>query len=231
MAPPAARMAANAMNDAPDVERALLVHLRRHAAPDAAHDLAHLLRVLATARAIAAEEGAHDACVLTAAALLHDLVALPKNHPDRAQSSRLAAAAATEVLKGLGFPEARLGAVAHAIEAHSFTANIEPRTPEARALQDADRLDALGAIGLARCFAVSGALGRSLVEPEDPLAEHRPLDDGRWALDHVQVKLLRLPELMRTAAGRRIGAERAAFVEAFMRRMAAECEAGTGGAR
>jgi uncharacterized protein len=224
-------MAANAMNGAADIERALVAHLRRQAAPDAAHDLAHILRVLKTARRIAEEEGAHDPIVLTAAALLHDLVALPKNHPDRAQSSRLAAAAATELLQGLGFPEARLGAVAHAIEAHSFTAHIEPRTPEARALQDADRLDALGAIGLARCFAVSGALGRSLVDTEDPLAEHRPLDDGRWALDHVQVKLLRLPGLMRTAAGRRIGAERAAFVEAFMRRMATECQAGTGDVR
>lgn len=224
-------MAANAMNDPADIERALIAHLRRQAAPDAAHDLAHLLRVLKTARRIAEEEGAHDPIVLTAAALLHDLVALPKNHPDRAQSSRLAAAAATELLQGLGFPEARLGAVAHAIEAHSFSAGIDPLTPEARALQDADRLDALGAIGLARCFAVSGALGRSLVDTEDPLAEHRPLDDGRWALDHVQVKLLRLPALMRTAAGRRIGAERAAFVEAFMRRMAAECRAGTGEAR
>jgi uncharacterized protein len=63
------------------------------------------------------------------------------------------------------------------------------------------------------------------------LAERRPLDDGRWALDHFQVKLLRLPGLMRTAAGRRIGAERAAFVDAFMRRMAAECGTGTGEVR
>lgn len=219
------------MNDPADVERALVAHLRQQAAPDSAHDLAHILRVLAMARRIADEEGAHDACVLTAAALFHDLVALPKNHPDRAQSSRLAAAAASDLLRTLGFPDDRIGAVAHAIEAHSFSAGIEPLTPEARALQDADRLDALGAIGLARCFAVSGALGRSLVDAEDPLAEHRPLDDGRWALDHFQVKLLRLPDLMRTAAGRRIGAERAAFVEAFMRRMAAECRTGTGEAR
>ncbi len=219
------------MNDPAEIERALIAHLRQQAAPDAAHDLAHLLRVLAMARRIADEEGAHDSCVLTAAALLHDLVALPKNHPDRAQSSRLAAIAAGDLLRTLAFPDNRIGAVAHAIEAHSFSAGIEPLTPEARALQDADRLDALGAIGLARCFAVSGALGRSLVDTEDPLAEHRPLDDGRWALDHFQVKLLRLPGLMRTAAGRRIGAERAAFVEAFMRRMAAECEAGPEDAR
>ena len=215
------------MNDPAEIERALVAHLRQQAAPDAAHDLAHILRVLATARAIAAEEGSHDPIVLTAATLLHDLVALPKDHLDRTQSSRLAAAAASDLLRTLGFPDGRIGAVAHAIEAHSFSAGIEPLTPEARALQDADRLDALGAIGLARCFAVSGALGRSLVDPEDPLAEHRPLDDGRWALDHFQVKLLRLPGVMRTAAGRRIGAERAAFVEAFMRRMAAECRAGT----
>lgn len=171
-------------------------------AADPAHDEGHLRRVLAVARRIAAEEGPHDPAVLTAAALLHDLDAPPKDSPLRPEASRLSADAATGLLRGLGFPEALLPGVAHAIEAHSFSAGVEPVTPEARMLRDADRLDALGAVGIARCFAVGGALGRRLADPDDPLAERRPTDDSRWGLDHFRTKLLRLPEGMCTASHR-----------------------------
>lgn len=190
---------------------------------DVAHDIAHLGRVLGLARRVALEEGPHDPLVLTAAVLLHDLVSLPKDHPDRASASRMAAAEAVRLLRSMGFEERLLPGVAHAIEAHSFSAGIAPTTPEARALQDADRLDALGAIGIARCFAVGGSLGRALVDPDDPLAEGRVLDEGAWVLDHFQTKLLRLPDSMTTVAGRGIAEERAAFVWAFMLRMAEEC--------
>ena len=194
-------------------------------AADPAHDEGHLRRVLAMARRIAAEEGSHDSAVLTAAALLHDLGAPPKDSPLRPRASLLSARLALGLLRGLGFPEALLPGVAHAVEAHSHSAGVEPTTPEACALQDADRLDALGAVGVARCFAVGGAIGRALADPDDPLAERRPPDNGRWGLDHLQTKLLRLPEGMRTGAGRRIAGERAAFVLAFLRRMAEECGA------
>ena len=204
------------------LEAALLARLRQGLASDSAHDLGHLSRVLRMARRIAAREGAHDPLVLTAAALLHDMVSVPKDHPDRSCASSLAAAAAAELLEELGMQPARVAAVAHAILARSFSAGVEPLTPEARAVQDADRLDALGAIGVARCFAVSGALGRALADPEDPLAEHRPLDDARWVLDHFQTKLLRLPDTMRTVAGRHLAVERAAFLRDFMQRFAAE---------
>lgn len=196
--------------------------LRNHAAIDGAHDIGHLRRVLSMARAIALSEGAHDADVLTAAALLHDLVSLPKNHRERSRASRLAASAAKELLMEISFPISKVEAVGHAIEAHSYSAGIEPETPEARAVQDADRLDALGYIGIARCFAVGGSLGRALFDPEDPLAERRDLDEGRWAFDHFQTKLLTLPRTMTTAAGRAIGEERAALLRSFMDGIAAE---------
>ncbi|MFA9353024.1 hydrolase, partial [Escherichia coli] len=76
------------------------------------------------------------------------------------------------------------------IEAHSFSAKIAPETLEAKIVQDADRLEALGAIGLARVFAVSGALGVALFDAEDPFARQRGLDDKQYALDHFQTKLL-----------------------------------------
>ncbi len=204
------------------LEAALLGELAARFQGDAAHDMAHLRRVLALARRIAAAEGPHDAEVLTAAALLHDLVALPKNHPDRARASTLAAEAACALLAGLGFPPARLPAVAHAIAAHSFAANIAPATPEARALQDADRLDALGAIGIARTFMVGGALGRALADAADPLAEHRAPDDTRFTLDHFPAKLLRLPGLMTTASGRALATARVRFMRRFLRRITQE---------
>lgn len=211
--------------DVPAWESQIFAWIGDGLASDSAHDMGHIRRVLATARAIAEGEGKHDALVLTAGAILHDLVSLPKDHPERSHASRLSGKAAAFYLASVDFPPELTPRVQHAIEAHSFSAGIEPLTVEAKALQDADRLDALGAIGVARCFAVSGSLGRALFDPEDPLAERRPLDEATWALDHFQTKLLKLPKTMTTATGRRIGEERAAFLRGFMQQLAAESAA------
>ncbi len=189
---------------------------------DAAHDLGHIARVRAVAARFAAAEGPHDAGALDIAAILHDLVNLPKDAPNRAMASRLSAARAGDWLAAEGWPPERRAIVTHAIEAHSFSAGIAPKTPEARALQDADRLEALGAIGLARMFAVSGALGRALFHPDDPLAEGRALDDKAYALDHLEVKLFRLADTMQTVEGRRIAAERTVFLRQFRDQMLRE---------
>lgn len=192
--------------------------VRTHAAGDAAHDLAHVRRVVRAAEHVGSIEGANLSIVLPAA-WLHDLVVLPKDAPDRRQASRRSAEAATAWLGSVAFPSDRLAAVAHAIEAHSFSAGVEPRTIEAAVVQDADRLDALGAIGVARLYATAGALGHALVHPDDPVPSKPPtraLDDLRWATDHFQTKLLRLPATMRTAAGRAEAERRAAFLHAFL---------------
>ncbi|MCP5995663.1 HD domain-containing protein, partial [Klebsiella pneumoniae] len=103
-------------------------------------------------------------------------------------SSRLAARKTREILSRdfPDFPPDRYAAVEHAIEAHSFSAGIAPQSLEAKIVQDADRLEALGAIGLARVFAVSGALGTALFDADDPFAGARALDDKAFALDHFQ---------------------------------------------
>jgi len=95
-------------------------------------------------------------------------------------------------------------AIAHAIQAHSWSADIEPETIEAKALQDSDRLDALGYLGLARLFSVGGALKRALFHPSDPLAMKRDLDEDRYTLDHFYTKLIHLQSTMKTPMGRRI---------------------------
>lgn len=191
-----------------------LLALLDNQATDTAHDLAHLLRVWQNVRKISAVEGG-NLTVLTAATLLHDCVHVPKDSPDRANASRLAATAAKAALTKLNRPEQEIAAVRHAIEAHSFSANLSPKTLEARILQDADRLDALGHIGIARCFAVSGALGRPLYDPLDPQADARDLDDTNFALDHFSTKLLQLAGQFQTETGRIMARERHAVLMQF----------------
>ena len=203
-------------DDAVIWEARIIAHLREHGDGDAAHDLGHLRRVLTMARRIAEEEGLHDRLALTAAALLHDCVSVAKDSPLRSKASYLASEEASRLLHTMGFPTASLGSVQHAILAHSFSAGVQATTPEARAVQDADRLDSLGAIGAARCFAVSGTLGRALFDQDDPLAANRPLDDLAWGLDHFMTKLFKLPGTMKTATGRRIAESRARWLEEFM---------------
>ncbi|MDM8190623.1 HD domain-containing protein [Pseudomonas koreensis] len=182
---------------------------------DGAHDLAHLQRVWHTARTLHATEGG-DLEVLLAAVLLHDCVAVEKNSPLRSQASRLAADKASSVLKDMDWPREKTISVAHAIEAHSFSANIAPLTLEAKIVQDADRLDSLGMLGVARTFYVAGRMGSAIYDPQDPEAQHREYDDTRFCLDHFQTKLLHLAEGFQTATGQRLAWVRHQRLKDFM---------------
>ncbi|MFK7835158.1 MAG: HD domain-containing protein [Sulfitobacter sp.] len=202
----------------------LATDLLRNGAPDAgdgAHDLSHVLRVWQNVQSIMAEEGG-DPGLLVAATILHDGVNLPKDHPDRSKASQLSANRAESVLASLAWQQAAIDGVSHAIAAHSFSAGITPRTLEAKILQDADRLDAIGHIGIARCFVVSGQLGRLIYDVDDPSAQSRTLDDGRFALDHFYTKLLRLAEGFQTRTGQRLAAERHAVMLSFIEGLLAE---------
>lgn len=112
--------------------------------------------------------------------------------------------------------------VIHAIEAHSFSANIAPTTIEARIVQDADRLDALGALGLARLFYTAGRMESALAHSTDPLAQHRALDDRRYALDQIEAKLATLPTTMQTKEGRVIANQRVQWLREFRDRFEEE---------
>lgn len=194
-----------------------------HPADDAAHDISHFRRVWQTSQRLMVNQPVDGLAILTAC-YFHDIVSLPKNHPQRGRSSQLAAEKTRTILREHfpDFPEQHYAAIQHAIEAHSFSAGIAPQTLEAKIVQDADRLEALGAIGLARVFAVSGALGVALFDAEDPFADRRELDDRAFALDHFQTKLLRLPETMQTAAGQRLARHNADFLIQFMAKLSAE---------
>ena len=187
---------------------------------DPAHDLAHLDRVWRNAQAIADDQA--DMRVLMAACYLHDLVNLPKNDPNRHLASRKSAQMSESILDDLGFDAPSIHATQHAIEAHSYSANIPPRSPEARILRDADRLDALGAIGIARCFTVAGALDRTLYDLDDPFAENRNLDDLTFAIDHWKIKLLDLPSGMLTQSGRDLATARVSVMLGYLEALAEE---------
>lgn len=206
-----------------DTARALLAHLP--SGDDGSHDLAHVCRVWENVKAIVAVEGG-DLGVLLPATVLHDCVQVEKNSPDRPRASAFAARKAAEVLTGMGHVVGYVEAVAHAIEAHSYSAGVEPRSREAEILRDADRLDAIGAVGVARCFYVSGRMGRPLYDPADPAAERRAHDDVAFALDHFPVKLLKLADGMRTRAGRELAARRMDVMERFLADFRAEIGVG-----
>jgi uncharacterized protein len=186
------------------------------AGDDGSHDRSHLLRVWRNATSIAGQEPGCDPTVLAAAVILHDCVAVEKNSPQRSVASRLAASRARMILADLGWDAARIDAAAHAIEAHSFSAGIAPQTLEARIVQDADRLDAIGAIGIARCFYVAGRMGSALYDPEDPQAVRRDLDDRHFALDHFGAKLFKVAENFQTKAGQALADARSHTMRRFV---------------
>jgi uncharacterized protein len=187
----------------------------RAAEADAAHDRAHVERVVTTARRLAQEEDA-QMDVVVPAAWLHDCVVLPKDASDRDQASLRAADAAADFLESEGYPDRWIPDIRHAIAAHSYSGDVTPETLDAKVVQDADRLDALGAIGIARCFTVGGALDQTLYNPDDPFCDERAPDDDTYTLDHFYAKLLRLPDTMKTEAGRTEAEQRATFLRQYL---------------
>ena len=198
---------------------------------DPAHGLEHVQRVVRNACLIAKKLGNSsdsaglrevDFEVLLPAAWFHDCVYVPKNSAQRSEASRLAADRAVALLAELGYPAAKFPAIAHAIESHSFSAQIPCRSLEAQVLQDADRLEALGAIGLARCLMTGGSMGQRLYHPEDPFPTARELRDDQQSVDHFFAKLLKLPSTMQTESGKQIAKERAGYLVAFLEQLAQE---------
>ena len=190
-------------------------------AADPAHDISHVKRVVQnTIRLTESENG--NAEVAVAAAWLHDCVSVAKDSPLRSQASKLAAQEAVKFLESVDYPADLLPQIYHAIEAHSFSANIETQTLEARIVQDADRLEAVGAIGITRCFLTGGSMGTPLYDPADPFAKNRDPDDRRFTLDHFYCKLLGLAETMKTEAGRVEAVKRTKYMRGFLQQLGSE---------
>jgi uncharacterized protein len=190
---------------------------------DGSHDTGHFRRVWQNCLLLLNENNkiVIDSKILLAAAYFHDLINPPKNSPDRIKASALSADAAVELLQGMNYPldEFEFKNLHHVIAAHSFSANIPAETIEAQLFQDADRLEALGAIGLARMFCVMGQMGGSLWDQDDPLGERRELNDKQFSIDHIELKLRKVAEMMKTPAGKKIAAERMQFIDDFRKQL------------
>jgi len=165
------------------------------------HDEGHVERVKRWAIYIAMKEGA-DVEVVSNAAELHDIARDKPNHA--VEGAKIA----RRILKERGYDEDFIAKVVHCIEAHSFSSGIEPKTLEAKVLSDADKLDAMGAIGIARAFMFSGERGRSIEE----------------TLKHFEEKLLRLKDLIYTETAKRVAEDRHRFMLEFYERLRRELE-------
>jgi uncharacterized protein len=190
---------------------------------DGAHDRSHIVRVWRNAKLIHRDEGG-ELEVLAAAVLLHDCVQVAKDSPLRSRASLLAANESRVRLAALGWAPLRIDTVACAIQSHSFSAGVAPTSIEGCILQDADRLDAIGFGGIARCFYTAGRLGSRLYDLADPAGNGRALDDGRNALDHFPKKLLTLEGSFKTRTGQELAKERHRRVLEFYRGMLAEVQ-------
>jgi uncharacterized protein len=182
---------------------------------DPAHDFSHILRVYRNARIIGLEEGA-DMQVLLLAALLHDVGSEKKHSPKQGEPEGQGQTAMGPFLKSIGLEEETKEKIQYAVDVHRFSKGIVPVTLEARVLQDADRLDAIGAIGIARVFLTGGTLGRELYHPDDPFCRTREPDDQKWNLDHFYKKLLKLESGMHTRSAKRLASGRTKVLRRYL---------------
>jgi uncharacterized protein len=182
---------------------------------DPAHDFEHILRVYKNAEKICKTEKADKKLVLSAV-LLHDIVSFPKSDKRSKTASTQSANKAKKILKRFNFSMTEIKIITDAIENHSFSKNKKPKTLEGKILQDADRLDALGAIGIARTFTVGGGENRCFYNKYDPFCSSRKPNDQKWTIDHFYKKLLRLETRMNTKFAKNEAKRRTAIIINFL---------------
>jgi uncharacterized protein len=188
---------------------------------DPAHDWAHICRVARTAEKLCLNQKVNLIYVL-ATVYCHDLVNIQKDHPDRVNASQLTSKAAAPLLKKAGFNTDEIQFICNAILEHSYSKDLRPSSPEAAIVQDADRLDALGAIGILRCASVNTQMGSSFYDVIDPFSDSRELNDKKFMLDHYYVKLFKLPELMNTPQGKILANQGVEFMKNFINQLKIE---------
>jgi uncharacterized protein len=182
---------------------------------DTAHDFEHVLRVYRNAERICKTEKADSRLVLTAV-LLHDIVSFRKSDKRSKTSSIKSSIEAKKILQKYNYTEKEVAVISNAIETHSYSKNKTPKTLEGKILQDADRLDALGAIGIARTFAVGGAEKRSFYNTKDAFCLTRKPDDQVWTVDHFYKKLLLLESKMNTKSAKTEAKRRTKIIKKFL---------------
>ena len=200
-------------------EYASRIYKRGRAPPS--HRLDHVLRVVENSLRIAEELGLNEEekKLLEIAAWLHD-IALASTGSKEGHAAK-SAEIAEELLRGI-VDERRLSLIASAIREHSWRGGLAPTSRISEILQDADRLDALGAVGIYRVFAYGISAGRDFYELEDPLAEHREPDEFKYTLDHFFTKILKLGERFNTEPAREEAKRRIEFIREYLEELERE---------
>ena len=181
------------------------------------HDKSHVERVYNLAVRIAKEENA-DLDVVKAAALLHDIARAMEDEGRIEDHATEGAKMARKVLEESNFPKEKIEKVMHCIEVHRFKKGMEAKSLEAKILQDADRLDIIGAIGLARVFTRGGWSNIPIHDPSTPPKEKY---DGKSlsSVNHIYEKILKVKDTIHTNAAKEIAEERHRFVEKFLEKL------------
>ena len=188
---------------------------------DSAHDFEHIMRVYKTAQKICKQEKINEKLILSAV-MLHDIVSYPKSDKRSKLSSLESAKKSKQILKKYNFSKEEITIISDAIRDHSFSQNKVPETLVGKILQDADRLDALGAIGIARVFATGGSLKRPFYNMDDPFCKKRNPNDKIWTVDHFFQKLFKLESLMKTKSGKMEAKKRTRVLKEFLNHLKQE---------
>lgn len=182
---------------------------------DCVHDVLHGNRVAHNAFKIA-ENYDVNYVVLLVSCYLHDVVSYEKGLNNSNQSSIESATHVRSVSELVGLNSYEELAIIECIMSHSYSAGHAQETIESKILFDADKLDALGAIGIARLFSVSGSIGSKLYNRDEPFSVCRELDDRHFAIDHFYKKIFLLPERLNTPEAKAVAEKRIAFMREYM---------------
>lgn len=222
------------MNNEHIIEQTVQFVQTRPVNAEGGHDWWHIHRVWQTAKTIAAKEGVHNTgstasnlLIVELAALLHDIADSKFHGGDDSIGPRIAG----EFLTGLQLDPCLIHEVQQIIAHISFKGGHQSSDFQSRELaivQDADRLDAIGAIGIARAFNYGGFKNRPLYDPNQPPNLHKTIEQYKFnndpTINHFYEKLFLLKDRMNTAAGKAMAEERHRFMEAFVNEFYAEWE-------
>lgn len=189
---------------------------------DPSHDFSHALRVLANAEHLASIEGG-DLEIIIPAALFHDVVNHPKNSPKSECAAEQSAKYAKKILEKLkNYDKHKMKSVEEAIIEHSYSKGIKPKRLESKIVQDADRLEATGAIAIMRTFCSSGQMKNKFYNSEDPFCKFRKPDSLKYATDLFYQRLLIVKNKMNTKTAKKLAKQRTEFLNKFLEQLKKE---------
>lgn len=201
------------------LRKTLIRIAEREVVNDPSHDVNHALRVLALSEKIAKRESC-DLDIIIPAAVFHDIINYPKNHHKRLYSSDESARQTKKILKQLNsYPKHKIDKVCETIRLCSFTKGLTPDFLEAKILQDADSLEAMGAISIMRTFSSAGIMNKTFYDATDPFCKRRKPNDSKYALDLFFTRLLVVQRRLHTETAKKMAERRVKFLKTFLREL------------